>query len=196
MTLIPTPWTDLLSQRFREVSEEYGPNSHAVVSALEALDETRWLERVGKPWLENDGAIRATRVLVVRSWEEALTNFGKEHRYDDRRYNANGVLQAPCDRVDPIFERLPEREAWWQHAREEAKRYTALYGWVPDSLSREYQDLLFENLWEFVSMLLAEIIASPEADCSYFREQLMWFHAGHFPCGWDGDWPSGRMRIF
>ena len=60
-TLIP--WTDLLSHRFDDVREEYGPNSHAVVSALEALDETRWLERVGKPWLENDGAIRATRVL-------------------------------------------------------------------------------------------------------------------------------------
>ena len=45
-------------------------------------------------------------------------------------------------------------------------------------------------------MLLVEIIASPEAECTYFREQLPWFHAGHFPCGWDGDWPSGRMRVY
>jgi hypothetical protein len=45
-------------------------------------------------------------------------------------------------------------------------------------------------------MLLAEIIGSPEAECTYFREQLPWFHAGRFPCGWDGDWPSGRMRVY
>ena len=77
-----------------------------------------------------------------------------------------------------------ERDAWWQKAREDAKRYTALYGWIPDSLSQEHQDLLFENLYEYVSMLLAEIIASPDAECTYFREQLPWFHAGHFPCGY------------
>jgi hypothetical protein len=45
-------------------------------------------------------------------------------------------------------------------------------------------------------MLLVEIVASPEAECTYFREQLSWFHAGHLPCGWDGDWPSGRMRVY
>ena len=134
--------------------------------------------------------------MVVRSWEEALTIFGKKSRYDDPRYNVNGVLQAPCDRIDPVFTRIPERQGWWQKAREEATQYTTLTGWVPKSLDQEYRNLLFEHLYEFVSMLLAEIIASPEAECTYFREQLTWFHAGHFPCGWDGDWTNGRMRIF
>jgi hypothetical protein len=130
-------------------------------------------------------------VTVVKSWDDALKIFD-----DFPRYNINGVLQTPCDRVDPIFERLAERQAWWKNARQEAKRYTSLYGWVPDSLSRDHQELLFEHLYEYVSMLLAEIIASPDAGCTYFREQLTWFHAGHFPCGWEGDWPSGRMRVF
>lgn len=182
-SILPT-WTDLLSQRFSNVHEEYGPNSQMVASALVVLDNTRWLKRVGEP-LGGDG------VMIVRSWDEALTIFD-----EDFRYNANGILDAPCSRVDPLFTRFPEREAWWQKAREDAKRCTALYSWVPTSLSQEHQDLLFENLWEFVSMLLAEIIASPEAECTYFREQLPWFHAGHFPCGWEGDWPNGRMRVF
>jgi hypothetical protein len=193
MTLsTPTPWTDLLSHRFSDVNEEYGPNSHMVVSALEALDETKWLQRVGEPWLERAGeSLSDSRVTVVRSWAEALTIFGNRPRY-----NINGVLEAPCARVDDVFARLPEREDWWQKAREEAKRYTALSGWAPKSLAQEQRDLIFEHLWEFVSMLLAEIIASPEAECTYFREQLPWFHAGHFPSGWDGDWPSGHMRVY
>ena len=29
-----------------------------------------------------------------------------------------------------------------------------------------------------------------------FREQLAWFQVGRFPCGWDGDWPNGRMRVY
>lgn len=190
-------WTKLLSRRFSDVADEYGPNSHAIVCALEAMGDTRWLQRVGEPWLDMSGeSSDENRVMVVRSWEEALTIFGTESRYDDSRYNVNGVLQAPCDRIDPVFTRVLEREGWWQKAREEATQYTTLTGWAPKSLEQAYRNLLFEHLYEFVSMLLAEIIASPEAECTYFREQLSWFHAGHFPCGWDGDWPSGRMRVF
>jgi hypothetical protein len=44
-------------------------------------------------------------------------------------------------------------------------------------------------------MLLVEII-TPEANCTYFREQLTWFQAGHFPCGWQGDWPTAKMRVY
>jgi hypothetical protein len=187
----PVPWPELLSRRFTNVNDEYGPNSQAVASALMILGDARWLERVGEPWTESALESQSATLTVVKSWEDAPTIFD-----EFPRYNINGVLQAPCDRVDPIFDRMPDRQAWWEKAREDAKRYTALYGWVPDSLSRDHQELLFEHLYEFVSMLLAEIIASPEAECTYFREQLTWFHAGHFPCGWDGDWPSGRMRVF
>jgi len=185
-----TPWTELLSKRWSNVNAEYGPNSQDVTSALMALDKLRWLEQVGAPWQERV-VLAPERVTVVRSWDEALTIFG-----EDLRYNANGVLEAPCARVDPLLERDPERKAWWQRAREEAKRYTVLRGWAPQTLAREQRDLIFEYLYEFVSMLLAEIIASPDAECTYFREQLAWFHSGRFPCGWDGDWPAGRMRVY
>lgn len=182
-TRTPTPWTELLSQHFNDVTDEYGPHSQAVVSAFAVLNKTEWLQRVGEP-VDNSG------IALVRTWEEALTIFG-----EGPLYNANGVLQGPCDRVDPIFPQVPEREAWWQRARTDINPYIVLYGW-PDTLPEEHQDLMHENLYEFVSMLLAEIIASPEAECTYFREQLSWFHAGHFPCGWEGDWPNGRMRVF
>ena len=47
-TLIP--WTELLSKRWSNVRDEYGPNSQAVASAFMTLDKTRWLEEVGRPW--------------------------------------------------------------------------------------------------------------------------------------------------
>jgi hypothetical protein len=101
----------------------------------------------------------------------------------------------PCARVECVFARMPDREAWWQAAREEPKRYTLLSG-VPQSRPREDRERMFEHLYEFVSMLLAAIIPSSEAECTYFREQLAWFHAGYFPCGWEGHWPDGRMHVF
>src|SRR4051812_1867353 len=119
------------------VSDEYGPNSQAVASALMALSDTRWLERVGESLEPNPGQLSLTDVHAVNSWDDALKIFD-----DFPHCNIHGILQAPCKRVDPIFERLPQREEWWQRAREEAKRYAALYSWVPDSLSRDHQDLL------------------------------------------------------
>ena len=187
-TLIP--WTMLLSRRFNNVRDQYGPHSQAVASAFSVLEKTAWLQQVGMSWLEAEGS-RSTEIALVHSWDEALTIFGNHPRY-----NANGVLDVSCKRVDEVFERFPEREGWWQKAHEDVEPYIALYSWIPDELTQELQDLLFENMNEYVSMLLAEIIASPEAECTYFRDQLPWFRAGHFPCGWEDDWPSGRMRVY
>jgi hypothetical protein len=191
MTPMATPWIDLLSRRVSNIKEAYGPNSRDVIGAFSALSETPWLERAGEPWSERvDGRQDDERVIVIHSWNEALTIFD-----DNLRYNINGLLQAPCGRADDALAGLPERRGWWQGAREDVKRYVALSG-IPDSLPQEQQDLLFEHLYEFVSMLLVEIISSPEVECTYFREQLPWFHAGRFPCGWEGDWPNGRVRVF
>jgi hypothetical protein len=182
-TSLQKPWAALLSQRFRDVNEEYGPNTQAVASAFAVLSKTMWLEHAREP-------LDDSSVSVVSAWDDVLTIF-----QDDPRYNANGVLEAPCACVDGVLAQFPERSAWWQRARADAKEYTVLSG-HPKFRPREERDLVFEYLYEFVSMLLVEIIASPETECTYFREQLAWFHAGRFPCGWDGSWPIGRMRVY
>lgn len=140
MTLMPTPWMELLSRRVSNVEEAYGPNSPAVIAAFSVLSETPWLEHVGEPWLEPVAEPQKNdSLIIVHSWSEALTLFD-----DDVRYNVNGLLQTPCDRVDDVLAQFPERRAYWQKAREDIKRYVTLSG-IPDSLPQEKQDLLFET---------------------------------------------------
>ena len=136
-----------------------------------------------------DASAPPSDVAIMTSWSDARSIFT-----EFPKYNINGVLQAACDPCDRIIDGTPSRKAWWQKAREDVKPYISLV--VPASLSQEHQDLMFEHLYEYVSMLFVEIIAAPEAECTYFREQLTWFYAGHFPCGWVGDWPRGRLRVF
>ena len=47
-----TPWTELLSHRFDDVGNEFGPNSHEIVCAFEALDEIESMRRFDRALLE------------------------------------------------------------------------------------------------------------------------------------------------
>ncbi|KAB2896280.1 MAG: hypothetical protein F9K40_14780 [Kofleriaceae bacterium] len=55
-----------------------------------------------------------------------------------------------------------------------------------------------DYLHEYIRLLFIETYAGDvdEPRCTYFRDQLGWFMAGLLPCGWEGDWPRGRLRVF
>lgn len=190
MPSTPVRWQELLAARIRHTPEQYGPNTATIWSAVKALGDTPWFEHVGEPWME-PAPLPATQIVVVKSWDEALSIFT-----DFPKYNINGVLQAACDPIDEIVASGSSREELWQRVRHDFSEHVSVGAGIPDSLSQEHKDLMFEHVWEYVSMLFAEIIAEPDEKSTYFREQLTWFHAGHFPCGWDGNWPTGRMRVY
>ncbi len=190
--MTPTPWTELLGHVYEDTHEEYGPHTQAVWSAFAALKETRWLSRVGEPV--------ASTVIVVQSWDEAIKIF---EDVEGAKYGPNGHLIEPVTRVKRIIA-SPRERVWWEQARQDTTRFTDYWGYIPAWMStktsavaeRTYEEVVGEYLYEFMSWLLAEIIAGDEARSTYFREQLEWFHAGHFPCGWEGNWPGGKMRVF
>jgi hypothetical protein len=175
------PWHQLLARTFTNVKDEYGPHSQSVAAAIVLVGQIKWVAHAGEP-------LAAEGIVVARSWDDAMSIFA------DTDYNVAGHLESACIRCDEAIESSPQQHAWWQAAREMASHHTILGG-VPKSRPRDDRDKMFEYLYEFVSMLLVEIIADP-ADCTYFRDQLSWFHAGRFPCGWEGAWPVGKMRIY
>ncbi|HET9625992.1 MAG TPA: hypothetical protein VFP84_31745 [Kofleriaceae bacterium] len=170
-------------RRVASSRESFGPHTGEIEGVFAALHDLRWCDRAGTP-------LHDARVCVVTSWDDALAIF--EH---DAVYGSNGLLAAACDPIDRALSQSDERQAWWHRARAEARPHeqrSSLSGIVP---LRE-RELLAEHLYEFVSMLLAEIVTAPEVGSTYFRDQLAWFRAGRFPCGWDGAWPAGRMRVY
>ena len=183
MTVEPPSWLDSPAGDIHRIIETFGPNTQEISRVFLALRDMRWLAHMGEPLIDNS-------VSVIENWNEALAVFDNSLLYTE-----NGMLMAACDHADRILTQLPGRGDWWHRSRAEAKRYEAL-STIPESLSPSERELIVEHLYELVSMVLVEIIASPEVGCTYFREQFEWFRAGRFPCGWDGQWPGGRMRVF
>jgi hypothetical protein len=184
------PWKDLLSQwQFEDVSSEYGQNSQAVANAFDVLGQIQWMNMVGTQFP------RGVEVEKILSWKEALTPIMEDNNYG--MYNFTGHLIKPSEQIDQVFLEVPRYRIWWEKARADVNDYYDYSPYIPQSLSSEQAEFLWEYLYEYISLLLAEIIVSEVVkNTTYFRELLSWFNAGFFPCGWIGNWPEGKLRVF
>jgi hypothetical protein len=165
------------------------------------------------PWLANLGApsICDTSVSRVADWNAALLAFGEgglNHDGSHKTYNRNGTLYAPLwlllGRID-ADEMLNRRTA--AAANHALDALIGYYSAVGDGACRhldptvdsfDTEILLGDYVHEYIRMLFIEIYAGDIAElhCTYFRDQLGWFLAGFLPCGWDGAWPAGKMKVF
>jgi hypothetical protein len=177
-------WHALLSARtFRE--QQYGPHTNEIGSMVVALREAPWYTRVGKP-SSLDG-----RVTRVASLSEAWSTL-----QDRDRYAAEGVLVAPSDHIYEVREAHPAEAQWWKAARSLVIDAVD-HAWppVPPGASGDFEALAMDHATLTLDLIVAEVILSEHTQCTYFREQLQWLAAGYFPCGWDGSWPEGLMRV-
>jgi hypothetical protein len=177
-------WNELLGEEWEDIDDQWGPHSNEVWSAIECLKELAWFDKVGT-------RIRGpAKIVVVRSWPEALTVLD-----DDAHYDEKGFPRAVVERVWPVT-KARKTGAWWLAARDEAERFYDYSGFIPRSLDKSMREVLWEHLYTFISLLFAEIVGGSRVRSTYLREQLQWYCAGHFPCGWEGQWPRGKMKVY
>jgi hypothetical protein len=182
-------WRGLLSTPIDESNAgldgtEFGPNTPQVAAAVSALRAAAWFESVGQPIPKDCAA------LQVESWDDVYPIFDE----DSERYTVGGHLLAVVERYEDFLDTHGQEEAWWQRAVDFALGTIPIP--LPKNQPQDRRELLFDYCQLYIPKLLGEIIVGEAIRCTYFREQLQWFYAGHLPCGWEGDWPEGRMRVY
>ncbi len=177
-------WQEILNIAWEDVKDEYGPQSQVVVSTFEALGQIDWFKRIGDP--------KPATIVDISSWQEAINPLISN---ETKAYGPNGHLLKPSLICIGITE-SEEYGELWQLAREDAFDYCNVRPYIPKALNTDEKDFIDEYIYEFVSFLLAEIIGSNTTNSTYFREMLSWFWMGHFPCGWNGNWPEGHMKVY
>ncbi len=50
--------------------------------------------------------------------------------------------------------------------------------------------------WDILGALMENSYLRTGHKAFFFLELLQMYEAGHFPCGWAGDWPHGSLRVF
>jgi hypothetical protein len=176
-------WQDLLTSGPDKGAKDYGPQSQAVLNLFGVLSDMPWLEKVGEP-LEP-----GVDVATVTSWDQALA------RPDDDTYEASGHLRAPAELAFAALSD-PQVKQWWDAAREDAYDHYDVTSSLPVDFDARKEDVVDLYIQEFVGYVLAEILGVPAETSTHFRQLLSLFNEGHYPCGWDGQWPQGRPRVF
>lgn len=177
-------WQDLLGPQQAESPQEFGPHTAWVRTVVAVLSNTEWLTKVGE-------TIDEPSIVQVHSWDEAFAEFER----DASHYDSAGHLLRPVELCQNSVS-AGSLHQWWEHAIIFSYDYYTTEGYLPDFAEDWKTDWLSNYLYQYISSLLAEIVAADTIECTYFRELLPWFYSGHFPCGWIGSWPQGRLRVF
>lgn len=154
---------------------------------LAILTRARWLASVGHP---SDADHAVTR---EHSWQAAAAAL-------DAPESTSGTLDAPSYEILQCLdaEESQQTAQLADSAARDAVAALTLSQHIPAGLPLDVDVTIGDALTAYVRFLHLEVFAAARlgATCTYFRGQLPWFVAGLLPCGWAGEWPAGRLRVF
>ena len=179
-------WEELLTfETFSNYKNQYGPHTQAVVNCFETLDTISWFSQVGA---EHPDRAEAR----VDTWSDAVDPiFHKSGTVYDR----DGHLIGPSELIAAFREKKVLKK-WVTAAIGAVGPYADYEHYIPGYFEKAEADFMRRYINKYLEHVLIEIISADEHDCTFYREQLTWFEAGHFTCGWVGEWPNGVHRVF
>jgi hypothetical protein len=158
-----------------------------VAGRLRAID---WFARCGGP-LTLDLTMG---VEAVGSWAEAIVCC-RDGGWQDVELAAQNQLTLWLDGHD---------RANYQRWNELVERHKAdviaplTEGVLLPFQQRHGLDIVFIHSvqWDILGALMENSYLGSGHPCLFFLELLWVYEAGHFPCGWDGRWPEGKLRVY
>jgi len=184
-----------------EARRRYGPNWEEVVEYIEAIPYGFLLNNGGEP-NPRDPTVR--RVWSLEELERVV-HFDTEDGSPDNSAYLRFLLNT--DHQRSVLERLASERGLVQHmdnAVSDAGEKYALeredfapwfYKWRENLLEMRdewHRNQVQDNAGEIAMAMV--VGRCPETEVFY--EMWYWYRTGHWPCGWEGEWPEGRLIVF
>jgi hypothetical protein len=69
--------------------------------------------------------------------------------------------------------------------------------WIPYQKAHGLDIAVVHSVqWDVLGALMEDSYLSSGHRCFFFLELLSVYEAGHFPCGWRGEWPEGTLLLY
>ena len=158
------------------------PATEATIKSLESIE---WFFAVGEKVVTNNARF-------LTSWTEAIQSCESE-------YWQWLLMEAPNQYRTQLLKKSPERFRKWNDVIREVKLKT-----IPlvdrkianvvqqKNLSKVFSDVVD---WDILHLCVEAEYADVYPP-GFFASQAYWYMKGHFPCGWDGEFPDGKLVIY
>jgi hypothetical protein len=158
-----------------------------VASRLRAIN---WFSRCGEP-LSLDLSME---IEQVRSWREAIESC-KDGVWENVQLEAQNQLTVWLHQHDrqkyQEWNKLVDK-----HKAAVVKKLTE-EKWVPYQRRHGLEMAFVHSVqWDVLGALMENTYLGSGHQCFFFLELLSVYEAGHFPCGWRGEWPRGKLIVY
>jgi hypothetical protein len=151
---------------------------------LDHLDKADWFSRVG---------VKDTQsAIVLSSWPKAMAACASVEWQ-------NLCIGAANQYRARLRERSKERFGQWNDIVDQLKPVTIPFVRRKIEVVVREHDLpeIFEGMvqWDILHICMEAEYADVYPP-GFYAANAEWYVKGHFPCGWDGDYPEGKPIIF
>jgi hypothetical protein len=158
------------------------------VATLEQLEKANWFANVGT----YAGVEDRSKFILLSSWKEAIEHCGSVEW-------ENLCLEAVNQYCERLVEQSKERFNKWNDIAIELKKTTEPFVRRKiEAVVRENSlPKVFENMvqWDILHVCMEAEYAEVYPP-GFYASQAYWYTKGHYPCGWDGEFPKGRLIIY
>ena len=153
-------------------------------ATLDELEQVEWFSHVGEP---RDGPY-----VILRTWQDAITSCSSLSW-------ENLCLEAANQYRQRLQEQSPSRLAKWNEVVAELKVFTIPF--VKRKISHVVEGhalpKAFEDQvqWDILHLAMEAEYADVYPP-GFYASQAFWYLNGRFPCGWDGQFPNGRLVLY
>ncbi len=153
-------------------------------ATLAQLEQAEWFSAIGRK--DTDVAV------VLSSWEETIASCASIEW-------ENLLLEATNQYREKLASRSLDRFQQWNVITEELKVVTMPL--VARKIERVVTDnglpKVFEDTvqWDILGVAMEAEYADVYPP-GFYASQAYWYVKGHFPCGWKGDFPDGKLIIY
>jgi hypothetical protein len=154
------------------------------LATLKKLENADWFCSVGNKDTES--------AIVLHSWKEAAESCSSPSWRDL-------LLEASNRYTEKLASLSKGRFNEWNNIVKEVKKLTVpLVAAKTERVVRENQlPKTFQNIvnWDILHVAM-ESEYSDVYPPGFFASQAYWYVKGHFPCGWNGQFPDGKLVIY
>jgi hypothetical protein len=155
-----------------------------ILRRIAAID---WFVRCG-----NGGAgCEISDIIWVTTWLDARCTYSRQE-WEDMRLDARNTLTVH------LFKRYQNEYAEWRRVADAITKHAVFVdamAKVEAFKARHGLDQQFFTRvqWDVFNAVMESAYAKCRPPHLFYTMLLKVYEAGHFPCGWEGEWPAGRL---